>query len=187
VPTERPTPSHILELLADHGPQTQWLPAPVQAMIRARTAPHEPTQQAAPVAGAELLRTARLLDEAEQIARAIPNGYHRADALIYVAAVVGRFDRAHAARLLDDAQHPNWHDGMPRLGPEKILERLLTTSVVEVGMRVHAELRRRGRRHVLEREPRKVNEVCSYEPRLLRADINVVGYLARKPEEAERT
>lgn len=67
-PSERPAPAEILELLADPDPPGQWLPPPLQAMITTHTPPREP----AAVAAADLARAARLLEEAEQIARALP-------------------------------------------------------------------------------------------------------------------
>jgi Protein kinase domain len=65
-PSERPTPAQILELLADPHPPGQWLPSPLHTMIRAHSPPREPTAVADPA------RAARLLEEAEQIARALP-------------------------------------------------------------------------------------------------------------------
>ena len=55
-PAERPTPARILELLTDPDLPSQWLP------------PGQPTAAAA----TDLARAARLLEEAEQIARALP-------------------------------------------------------------------------------------------------------------------
>jgi hypothetical protein len=67
-PSERPTPAEILELLADPDPPSQWLPAPLQAMITAYKPPRRPTA----VAATDLARAGRLLEEAEQMARALP-------------------------------------------------------------------------------------------------------------------
>ncbi len=67
-PSERPTPARILELLADPDPPSQWLPPPLQTMITAYKPPRKPTA----VAATDLARAARLLEEAEQIARALP-------------------------------------------------------------------------------------------------------------------
>ena len=55
-PSERPTPARILELLTDPDLPSQWLP------------PGNPTA----VAATDPARAARLLEEAEQIARALP-------------------------------------------------------------------------------------------------------------------
>jgi Protein kinase domain len=67
-PSERPTPVEILELLADPDLPSQWLPPSVQAMITTYKPPGKPTA----VAATDLARAARLLEEAEQIARALP-------------------------------------------------------------------------------------------------------------------
>jgi hypothetical protein len=67
-PSERPTPAKILELLADPDLPSQWLPPPLQAMITTCKPPGKPTA----VAATDLARATRLLEEAEQIARALP-------------------------------------------------------------------------------------------------------------------
>jgi len=67
-PSQRPTPAKILELLADPGPPGQWLPPPLEVMTTAGKPPSQPTA----VAAADPGRAARLLAEAEQIARALP-------------------------------------------------------------------------------------------------------------------
>ncbi len=67
-PSERPTPARILELLADPDLPSQWLPPPIQTMITTYKPPRKPTA----VAATDLARAARLLEEAEQIARALP-------------------------------------------------------------------------------------------------------------------
>ena len=67
-PSERPTPARILELLADPDLPSQWLPPPIQTMITTRKPPGKPTV----VAATDLARAARLLEEAEQIAGALP-------------------------------------------------------------------------------------------------------------------
>jgi hypothetical protein len=71
-PAERPTPAKILEHLADPDPELsgQWLPASLQAMIATYKPPAKPATAA--VAATDLARAARLLEEAEQIARALP-------------------------------------------------------------------------------------------------------------------
>jgi hypothetical protein len=67
-PFGRPTPAKILELLADPDLPSQWLSAPLRTMITTYKPPPEPTAGAATdPAGA-----ARLLEEAEQIARTLP-------------------------------------------------------------------------------------------------------------------
>jgi hypothetical protein len=67
-PSERPTPAQILELLADPDPPSRWLPPPLATMITTDTPPREPAAAAA----TDLARAVRLLEEAEQIARALP-------------------------------------------------------------------------------------------------------------------
>jgi hypothetical protein len=67
-PSERPTPAKILELLADPDLSGQWLPPPLRTMITTYEPPPKPTA----VAATDLARAARLLEEAEQIARALP-------------------------------------------------------------------------------------------------------------------
>jgi hypothetical protein len=71
-PSERPTPAKILELLADPDPPSQWLPPPLQAMVTTYEPPRNPTA----VAVTDLARAARLLEEAEHIAHALPMDEH---------------------------------------------------------------------------------------------------------------
>jgi hypothetical protein len=71
-PSERPTPAKLLELLADPDPPSQWLPPPLQAMITTYKPPRNPTAPAA----TDLARAARLLEEAEHTARALPLDEH---------------------------------------------------------------------------------------------------------------
>src|SRR5580693_3368150 len=66
-PSERSTPAKILELLADPDLPSQQLPSPLQTGITTYKPPRKPTAVAT-----ELARAARLLEEAEQIARALP-------------------------------------------------------------------------------------------------------------------
>jgi Protein kinase domain len=130
VPEDRPKPAEILDWLGDHGSVARWLPESVHDMITACAPPsHEATRSDA---GATY--GSRFLAEAEQIARALPDDYERALALVHVATVVCRTDPAHATRLVDDAQYP------ARNGPEAmsgsrrpLLEYLIETSPVEVG------------------------------------------------------
>ena len=68
-PSERPTPPEILELLADPDLPSQWLSPPLHTMI----ATYKPPPLKPPaVAAFDLARAARLLAEAEQVARALP-------------------------------------------------------------------------------------------------------------------
>jgi hypothetical protein len=71
-PSERPTPAQVLEFLADPDPPSQWLPRPVQSMITT----HKPPRHPAAAAVTDLAGAARLLAEAEQIARALPLDEH---------------------------------------------------------------------------------------------------------------
>jgi hypothetical protein len=68
-PSERPTPAEILELLADPDLPSQWLSPPLHTMIASYKPP--PLKPPA-VAASDLARAARLLEEAERIARALP-------------------------------------------------------------------------------------------------------------------
>ena len=66
-PSERPTTAKILELLADPDLPGQWLPPPVESKLATYGPPRKPTA----VAVTDLAGAARLLAEAEQIARAL--------------------------------------------------------------------------------------------------------------------
>jgi hypothetical protein len=130
VPEDRPKPIEILDWLGDHGSVARWLPESVHDMITACAPPsHEPTQSGAGPADGP-----RLLAEAEQIARGLPDEYERALALVHVATVVCRMDPAHAARLVDDTRYParNGPDAMSG-ARRPLLEYLIETSPVEVG------------------------------------------------------
>ena len=67
-PSERPTPAKILELLADPDLPGQWPPTPLQTVITT----YKPSPGPTAAAASDLARAARLLEEAEQIARALP-------------------------------------------------------------------------------------------------------------------
>jgi serine/threonine protein kinase len=67
-PSERPTPATILEFLAGPDLPAQRLPPPLQTMITSYAPPREPTA----VIVTDPARAARLLEEAEQIARTLP-------------------------------------------------------------------------------------------------------------------
>ena len=67
-PSERPAPATILESLTDPDRPAQWLSPPLQTMITA----YSPAPDPSAVAGTDPARAARLLEEAEQIARALP-------------------------------------------------------------------------------------------------------------------
>ena len=99
-PAERPAPGQILDRLASDDAAGRWLPEPVQDMITACAPPREPA-----VADASPLDPARLMAEAEQIARALPDEDERSIALLHIAAAVCLVDPSHAARLLDDARY----------------------------------------------------------------------------------
>jgi hypothetical protein len=67
-PSGRPTPERILELLADPDLPSQWLSPPLQTMITT----YKPPGEATAVTFTDPARAARLLEEAEQIVRALP-------------------------------------------------------------------------------------------------------------------
>jgi hypothetical protein len=101
-PSGRPTPARILDLLADPDLPSQWLPPPLQAMITTYKPPRKPTA----VAVTDLAGAARLLEEAEQIARALPLDEHAMAPEDRAAAIPGpppppASSSAHA-RGLDD-------------------------------------------------------------------------------------
>jgi hypothetical protein len=101
-PADRPDPGQVLRQLASPALESQWLPAPVSALVTAQDKQHQPTA----VAGGDPVRAARLLGVAEHLARAVPGEPWRGRALVHVAAITARSDPAHAARLFDDALHP---------------------------------------------------------------------------------
>jgi len=115
-PDDRPVPANILERLAEHDSLARWLPEPIHDMVTACLPPREPT-----VVDVRPPEYSRLLGEAEQIARALPDRYERASALLHIATVACRVDPPHAARLIDDA----WR------GP--LVEYLIESSPIEVG------------------------------------------------------
>jgi hypothetical protein len=129
-PRIRPTPAEILSCLADHGSVARWLPEPVHVMITACAPPsREPAEP-----DASLTDESRLLAEAEQIARALPDKYERGLAVLHVATVVCRIDPSHAARLLDDARYPARNTPETMSGSRRpLLEYLIESSPVEVG------------------------------------------------------
>jgi serine/threonine protein kinase len=129
-PETRPTPAEILGWLADYGSVAQWLPEAVHLMITACAPPsREP-----PESDTSSMDESRLLAQAEQIARALPDEYERASALLHVATVVCRTDPAHAARLLDDARYPARNAPEAMSGSRRpLLEYLIESSPVEVG------------------------------------------------------
>src|SRR5215467_11531607 len=67
-PAERPTPAMVLEFLATPDRSARWRSPSHQTMMPTRS----PTPQPAAVLGTDPARAARLLEEAEQIARALP-------------------------------------------------------------------------------------------------------------------
>jgi hypothetical protein len=128
-PADRPTPTQILDRLAIRGSVERWLPEPIHDMIAGCAPPHELT-----VSGADPLDGARLLAEAEQIARALPDEYERSAALVHIATAICRADPPHAARLLDDARYsprPAAEAGSQRR--RSLVEYLIESCTVEVG------------------------------------------------------
>jgi serine/threonine protein kinase len=128
-PAERPTPTQILDRLAIHGSVERWLPEPVHDMIAACAPPRELT-----VSDAHPLDNSRLLAEAEQIARALPDEYERSAALVHIATAVCRDDPSHAARLLDDARYsPMRASEAGSQWRRPMVEYLIESCPVEVG------------------------------------------------------
>ena len=128
-PAERPTPTQILDRLAIRGSVERWLPEPVHDMIAACAPPHELT-----VSDAHPLDNSRLLAEAEQIARALPDEYERSAALVHIATAVCRGDPSHAARLLDDARYsPMRASEAGSQWRRPMVEYLIESCPVEVG------------------------------------------------------
>ena len=123
-PGKRPEPAQIADRLASGEPAGRWLPEPVQDMITAWAPPREPA-----VADAS-----RLMVEAEQIARALPDQDERSIALLHIAAAVCRVDPAHAVRLLDDARYPATRaGGLDDPSRSSSAESLIESCPVEVG------------------------------------------------------
>lgn len=128
-PDDRPVPAKILARLADHDSAGPWLPEPVHDMITACLPPREFT-----VVHPSPRDDSRLLAEAEQIVRALPDEYERAVALVHLATVACHIDPPHAARLIDDA----WYltASVPESGSQggrPLVEYLIESSPVEVG------------------------------------------------------
>src|SRR5271170_1442032 len=71
-PSERPTPAEIQELLADPDLPSQRLAPPLHTV----TTTYESRRKPVAIAATELARAARLLEEAEQISRALPLDEH---------------------------------------------------------------------------------------------------------------
>ena len=128
-PSMRPKPAEILDRLASDDAAEGWLPESVRDMIAACAPPREPS-----VGNASSLDYARLMAEAEQIARAVPDEDERSIALLHIAAAVCPLDPSHAARLLDDARYPTTRAANaenPWRPPA--VEYLIESSPVEVG------------------------------------------------------
>jgi predicted Ser/Thr protein kinase len=128
-PAQRPGPAEIADRLGTGRPAGGWLPEAVLDLITAWVPPREPAG-----VGASRLDHARLMAEAEQLARAVPDAEERSIALLHIAAAVGRADPAHAGRLLDDARYP----AARTAGPEdswrsSAAEFLIASAPVEVG------------------------------------------------------
>ena len=129
-PSKRPEPAQIVDRLARGDTAGGWLPEPVHDMIMACAPPYEPS-----VADESPLDHARLMAEAEQIARAVPDEDERSIALLHIAAAVCPIDPPHAARLLDDARYSAIRvpEAANRWRPPTV-EYLIESSPVEVGI-----------------------------------------------------
>lgn len=115
-PGDRPTPEELLERLGEYDPLSRWLPPPIHEMIIASLPRETATVDDSPP------DHARLLAEAEQIARALPDEDEQATALLHIATVAHRMDPPHAARLINDA----WRG--------RFVSYLIESSPAEVGM-----------------------------------------------------
>jgi hypothetical protein len=128
-PGDRPTAEQILGRLAVPDPNSDWLPECVHGMITACAPPLD----SAPVAAGSSDHS-RLLAEAEQAARALPDRYERAIALLHVAAAACRIDPTRATPLLEDAWYRSTQtpeeDGRWR---RQLVEYLLKCAAAEVG------------------------------------------------------
>ncbi|MGD0244983.1 MAG: serine/threonine-protein kinase [Streptosporangiaceae bacterium] len=132
-PSKRPQPAQIAERLGGGEAPGGWLPEPVHDMITAWAPPPGSAGD-----GAARLDHARLMAEAERIARALPDTEERSIVLLHLAAAVcragqaragqARPDPAQAGRLLDDARYPA--DGAWR---SSSAEFLIESSPAEVG------------------------------------------------------
>ncbi len=127
-PTNRPTSAQVLKRLGNYDSDPAWLPAAVLDMIPGY-APPQPTEVVRPVPQDD----SRLL-EAEEAARRVPDPYARAEAQVYVARVVSRFDPAHALRLVDDTLRPTTQrDGTSLLSRQQMLRHLAGHVTFELG------------------------------------------------------
>ena len=128
-PGERPTAEELLQRLARPNPGAPWLPDGVYEMIDACAPPRESV-----VPDAKAPDHPRLLAEAERIARALPNEYERAVALLHVATTAGRIDPHHGALLLAEAWYPARHRGDVDVQQHRdLVEYLIGSAAAEVG------------------------------------------------------
>jgi Protein kinase domain len=128
-PGDRPTAEELLGRLTVPEPNSGWLPECVHDMIIACAPPLD----SAPV-DAGPSDHSRLLAEAGQAARALPDRYERAIALLHVATAASRIDPTRATPLLEDA----WY--RPTQTPEtdgrwrrQVVEYLVKCAAAEVG------------------------------------------------------
>jgi hypothetical protein len=128
-PSDRPTAEQILGRLAVPDPNSGWLPECVHGMITACAPPLD----SAPVAAGSSDQSL-LLAEAEQAARALPDRYERAIALLHVATAACRIDPTRATPLLEDAWYRSTQtpeeDGRWR---RQLVEYLVKCAAAEVG------------------------------------------------------
>jgi predicted Ser/Thr protein kinase len=128
-PARRPAPAQLADRLGNGEAVGRWLPEPVHDMITAWAPPAEPA-----TADANRMDHARMMAEAEQLARALPDTEERSIVLLHIAAAVCRADPAHAGRLLDDARYPAARAADPDDSwRSSSAEFLIESSPVEVG------------------------------------------------------
>jgi len=185
-PADRPTPEQIMKRLGNHSPAAQWLPGPVLDMIP-EYAPPQPTVVVSP----GLRHDSRLL-EAEGAAGAVQDAYARAEAQVYVAAVLSRSDPDQALRLLDAALRPAAQRDGTTPNRQNLLRHLAGRATFELGtVLARADVPAAGRmldeiedmiRSMIREEPETVaNVVTRIAEAVASTDPARAGRIARMP------